>query len=98
VLANATKQNVLLRDALVNAHEFIGDSIESYETAKQRIEALAATDDLAGLILCDAEPAGYLFVVDGRVQETLTPTEVEQEIFSESPELYEPLYKARKQP
>ena len=57
-LDNKDKQIVMLRTALVNAHEFIGDSVESYETAKQRIEALSATQDFKGCIICDAEPVG----------------------------------------
>jgi hypothetical protein len=55
-LAEREKQIVMLRTALVNAHEFIGDDVESYETAKQRIDALAATANLKGYILCDAKP------------------------------------------
>jgi hypothetical protein len=59
-------------------------------------DALDTTQDLSGLIICDAEPVAWLFLVDGRVQEALTPDEVEPEIFSALPELYTSLYKARK--
>jgi hypothetical protein len=55
-LAEREKQIVMLRKSLLDAHNFIGDDVEAYETAKRRIDALAATDDLSGCILCDAEP------------------------------------------
>ena len=35
--------NARLREALIEAHETIGDDIEPYEIAKRRIDALAAT-------------------------------------------------------
>jgi len=68
-LADSKKQNVLLRDVLVNAHEFIGDSVESYEPAKQRIDALTATVDLKGCIICDAKPVGEVETHTGSLKD-----------------------------
>ena len=48
-LAAAQAQIKVLRDALENAHEFIGDSVESYNEAKLRIEALAQPSDDSAL-------------------------------------------------
>jgi hypothetical protein len=58
-LAEREKQIVLMRDALEYAWK------PSYETngitgARMANEALAATQDLSGLVLCDAEPVGYI--------------------------------------
>jgi hypothetical protein len=57
-LANATKQNVLLRDALhflmkCKQGEFCDNYVDAERKAK---DALDATADLAGLVVCGAEP------------------------------------------
>jgi hypothetical protein len=56
------KQNMLLRDALhflmkCKQGEFCDNYVDAERKAK---EALDATADLAGLVVCDAEPVGYV--------------------------------------
>jgi hypothetical protein len=56
-LAERDKQNVLLRSWLRK----IADAAEDGETKAYMAEdALAATADLSGLVLCDAEPVGWI--------------------------------------
>lgn len=50
-LVEAQKWNVLLREAIDR---------QPYTMDKQVCEALAATQDLSGLVLCDAEPFGIV--------------------------------------
>jgi len=69
-LANATKQNVMLREALkIYAAEWDNhwkkDMPILYTISD---EALDTTADLTGYILCDAEPVRYLFE-DGSILE-----------------------------
>ncbi len=56
-LADSQKREVMLRDALEFAISIIGHPDDS--GTKYLQEALAATADLNGLILCHAEPIGY---------------------------------------
>jgi hypothetical protein len=56
-LAEAQKQIVMLREVVVIAAQR-GDLFEHDQA--QAEAALAATDDLSGLVLCDAEPVAYV--------------------------------------
>ena len=61
-LADHIKREVMLRDALETCE--VGDFSTGhviYPSFDEKLvnEALAATADLSGLVLCDAEPAGY---------------------------------------
>ena len=88
-LAEATKQNVMLREAVLavccdpEGTVCIRGSDGDREVIQ---EALDATDDLAGLILCDAEPAAWDY--EG-VELWFHATSDEQRAST-------PLYKARK--
>ena len=55
-LANREKQIVMLRGALIKERDDQGQN--DFEIAPWIVEALDATDDLSGCILCDAEPVG----------------------------------------
>jgi hypothetical protein len=67
-LANTTKQIVMLRDALqslvsAKAVKYSTGRTPEYEQMRiiawgKATQALAATNDLSGYILCDAEPVG----------------------------------------
>jgi hypothetical protein len=72
-LTEAKKQNVMLRDALLRTREFLETPADKREITPyvEVCEALATTADLAGLILCDAEPVPYLsngtrYKIEGR--------------------------------
>jgi|PlaIllAssembly_1097288.scaffolds.fasta_scaffold00864_6 hypothetical protein len=54
------KQNVLLRNALEGS---TCKDVEYFAWLKMKHDALAATTDLAGMVVCDAMPAA--FVVEG---------------------------------
>ena len=86
-LANREKQIVLLRE-IATIVVSRSDLFSSDQTKSQ--EALAATQDLSGYILCDAEPAWYEITARDGTQYALTT----------APTLLghtsEPLYKARK--
>lgn len=56
-LSNTIKQNVLLRDALGMAMDYFNGMPWASSTVVNCKEALAATADLSGCIICDAEPA-----------------------------------------
>ena len=87
-LANATKQIVMLRSYLKRwAFTQSEDECAHFEVQ----EALAATDDLSGYILCDAEPAWYEITARDGTQYALTTTPTLLGHTSE------PLYKARNQ-
>ena len=64
-LDNATKQVVLARDAVAALEKFgttVAPSSSFWEEIWPEYEkALAATADLSGYILCDAEPVNYGF-------------------------------------
>jgi len=68
-LDNATKQVVLARDAVAALEKFgttVAPSSSFWEEIWPEYEkALAATADLAGLVVCDAEPAIWLSI-DGQ--------------------------------
>jgi hypothetical protein len=83
-LANATKQNVLLRDALGMAMDYFNGMPWASSTVVNCKEALAATQDLAGLVVCDAEPAGTFMgcVEEGKAYQATHPNSY-------------PLYKAK---
>jgi hypothetical protein len=59
-LAEREKQIVMLREALSRFYDSWINGYSVIETAAVEIaqEALAATADLSGLVLCDAEPVG----------------------------------------
>ncbi len=60
-LSDATKQNVLLRNA-IDAHLNPCGCLKGCEFCNGKYsldEALAATADLAGTVLCDAEPVWW---------------------------------------
>jgi len=57
-LANATKQIVMLREFVKLLRDYIPASAVGNMTVQ---EALAATADLSGLVLCDAEPVAWMF-------------------------------------
>jgi len=102
-LDHKDKQIMELREALDELATLMDDIIAgNYKpdsfTCQPARKALAATDDLKDCILCDAEPVAQLFCIEERCQEVLLLDEVDKETFASSPELYEPLYKARKQP
>jgi hypothetical protein len=58
-LANYQKQNVLLRETLDYAANTLANE-GLWESVTLCEKALAATADLAGLVVCDAVPAGTL--------------------------------------
>ena len=53
------KQNVLLRELIATLHK---GGVMGFDKDGMRLcaEALDATADLAGLVVCDAEPVGYV--------------------------------------
>ena len=57
-LANSQKREVMLREALYNIKTY-ADSIDDADNWCE--EALSATADLDGLILCHAEPVRYIY-------------------------------------
>jgi hypothetical protein len=65
-LAEREKQIVLLRTALDNANQIITFEGVPYHLLgiEDRDEALDATQDLAGGIICDAEPVAWFHVAD----------------------------------
>jgi len=85
-LANATKQNVMLRDAVEELLSSIDQGLPKEHIA---YKALAATADLVGLILCDAEPVWYEITARDGTQYALTTQPVLLGHTSE------PLYKAK---
>ena len=58
-LAHREKQIVMLRDGLKRADDLLRTSYDHVSPLIQ--EALAATADLSGYILCEREPVGYIF-------------------------------------
>jgi hypothetical protein len=105
-LANATKQNVLLRDALQRlvSAKAVKDSVgKTPEYEQMRIIAwgkatlaLDATADLAGLVVCDAEPV-FLFRRKGVSKDFCTCNKNRFAELSQIPNLFEmkKLYKAK---
>jgi hypothetical protein len=86
-LANSNKQNVLLRDA-------IEEGLSTYLVPRTAriMEALTATQDLSGYIVCDAEPVGY------HCQNSLTGEDFMGDADYDSAEsgwTKEPVYKAK---
>jgi len=53
------KREVMLRDGLKRADDLLRTSYDHVSPLIR--EALAATDDLSGYILCEREPVGYIF-------------------------------------
>jgi hypothetical protein len=88
-LAEAQKQIVMLRNALKEWQRAEGD-YGLIQADKAIAKALAATQDLSGLVLCDAEPVGVIDEDDyARWGDIYADADVG---------LGTPLYKARKQP
>ena len=78
-LAERDKRIVLLRPLLARASEAIGrfTSDEGWaqtdmDTMDDIDSTLAATDDLSGYILCDAEPVGFKSIEYGVLSESKT--------------------------
>lgn len=90
---NLEKQVVMLRDALAKLaiHEVYESDVADFAS-----EALAATDDLSGYILCEREPVGHgLFDTDGKcytIGQHRSSMHVDGKAFKS-----EPLYRAKEQ-
>lgn len=92
-LVEREKQIVMLRETLKDANEYAMSQADYCPNEAQ--EALAATKDLSGLVLCDAEPVRYIYKVSCNFGE---PFWVSELAYGREPIETLPLYKARKQP
>ena len=84
-LANATKQNVLLRDAVDSWLQ-----THSNESHDALYEAFISTADLSGYILCDAEHFGHFNIHNGDSYIQIKPEYADGETIQ--------LYNAREKP
>lgn len=91
-IADSQKREAMLRGALKDAHESIGDDVESYETSKRRIEALAATDDLKDVRLCHAEPVAW--IDGGDLRELGNGNDRQYSLWCENQDRMVPFYRA----
>lgn len=99
-LADSQEQVTLLRDVLsdfdkaaINSKSIIGFAGQSFKLITKMRKALAATQDLSGLILCEAEPVRYIYKFLDDKGRTILSMNLERE--GQIPIATMPLYQAR---